>query len=130
MGLWCCLKKKQDDSLRLCIDYQALNKVTVRNKYLIPLVQDLFDQLSIACYQVRVADEDVVKMTCVTRYVAFGFLVMPFRLMNAPAIFCTLINQVFYDYLNKFVVVYLDDIVVYNFSLEDHLEKLVFKKLR
>ena len=136
-------QKKQDGSLRLCIDYRALNKVTVRNKYPIPLVQDLFDQLSTAryftkldlrsgYYQVRVADEDVAKTTCVTRYGAYEFLVMPFGLTNAPATFCTLMNQVFYDFLDKFVVVYLDDIVIYSSSLEDHLEhlKLVFERLR
>ena len=71
-------------------------------------------------------------MTCVTQYGAFEFLVMPFRLTNALATFCTLINNIFYDYLDKFVVVYLDDIIVYSFSLEDHIKhlKLVFKKLR
>ena len=80
----------------------------------------------------RVADKDVAKTTYVTRYEAFVFLVMPFGLTNTPATFCTLMNQVFYDYLNKFVVVYLDDIVVYSSSLKDHLEhlRLVFDRLK
>lgn len=88
--------------------------MTVRNKYPIPLVADLFDQLSHAkyftkldlrsgYYQVRIAEGDEQKTTCVTRYGAFDFLVMPFGLTKAPATFCTLINKVFHDYLDKFV---------------------------
>ena len=136
-------QKKQDGSLRLCIDYRALNKVTVRNHYPIPLVADLFDQLGSATFftkldlrsgyhQVRIAKGDEQKTTCVTRYGAFEWLVMPFGLTNAPATFCTLMNQVFHEYLDKFVVVYLDDIVVYSQTLEEHLLHLreVFKKLR
>ncbi|XP_062104105.1 uncharacterized protein LOC133815266, partial [Humulus lupulus] len=121
--------------LRLCIDYRALNKVIVRNTYPIPLIADLFDQLSGAkyftkldlrsgYYQVRIADGDEPKTTCVTRYGAFEFRVMPFGLTNAPATFCTLMNQVFHEYLDKFVVVYLDDIVVYSASIEEHQEHL------
>ena len=125
------------------MDYRALNKVTVKNKYPIPLIVDLFDQLCnakfftklnlrLSYYQVRIADGDELKTTCVTRYRAFKFLVMPFGLTNAPTTFCTLMNQVFHDYLDKFVVVYLDDIVVYSSSLEEHLEhlRMVFRKLR
>ena len=136
-------QKKQDGSLRLCVDYRALNKVTVRNKYPIPLVADLFDQLGKAKYfskldlrsgyhQVRIAKGDEAKTTCVTRYGAFEFLVMPFGLTNAPATFCTLMNQVFHEYLDKFVVVYLDDIVVYSSTLKEHEQhlQLVFEKLR
>ena len=80
----------------------------------------------------RIANEDVVKTTCVTYYGAFEFLVMPFGLTNAPTTFCTLINQVFHDFLDKFVVVYLDDIVVYSSLLEKYVAhlKLVFKRLR
>ncbi|XP_039015947.1 uncharacterized protein LOC120146474 [Hibiscus syriacus] len=128
-------QRKHDGSLRLCVDYRALNKVTVRNKYPIPLIVDLFDQLSNAKYftkldlrsgyhQVRVAEGDEPKTTCVTRYGAFEFLVMPFGLTNAPATFCTLMNQVFHDYLDKFVVIYLDDIMIFSTSIEEHLEHL------
>ena len=136
-------QKKQDGSFQLCINYWALNKVTLRNKYSIPLIQDLFNQLSTACYftkldlrlgyyQVRIVDEDVAKTTYVTYYNAFKFLMMPFKLMNSLAIFCTMMNQVFYNHLDKFMVVYLDDIVVYSSSLEDHIKhlKLVFEKLK
>jgi hypothetical protein len=136
-------QKKHDGSLRLCIDYRALNKITIKKKYPIPLIADSFDQLSGAryfskldlrsgYYQVRIKEGDEPKTTCVTRYGSFEFMVMPFGLTNAPATFCTLMNQVFQECLDKFVVVYLDDIVVYSSSLEEHVEhlKLVFQKLR
>ncbi|XP_021753565.1 uncharacterized protein LOC110718935 [Chenopodium quinoa] len=137
------LTKKQDGSLRLCIDYRALNKVTVRNHYPIPLVADLFDQLGDAVFftkldlksgyhQVRIAQGDEPKTACVTRYGAFEWLVMPFGLTNAPATFYTLMNQVFHEFLDKFVVVYLDDIVIYSKTFEEHLDHLrkVFEKLQ
>jgi len=136
-------QKKHDGSLRMCVDYRALNKVTMKNKYPIPLVADLFDQLGGAKYfskldlrsgywQVRIAEDDVEKTACVTRYGAYEFLVMPFGLTNAPATFCTLMNNVFKDYLDKFVVIYLDDIIIYSNKLEEHVEHLeaVFKVLR
>ena len=136
-------QRKQDGSLRLCIDYRALNKVTIKNKYPIPLIADLFDRLGRAKYfskldlrsgyhQVRIAEGDEPKTTCVTRYGSFEWLVMPFGLTNAPATFCTLMNKIFHPYLDRFVVVYLDDIVVYSNSLEEHADHLrvVFKTLR
>ncbi|KAJ7958669.1 Retrotransposon protein, putative, Ty3-gypsy subclass [Quillaja saponaria] len=142
-GALVLFQKKQDGSLRMCVDYRALNKVTVRNSYPIPLIADLFDQLSGAkyftkldlrsgYYQVRIAEGDEPKTTCVTRYGAFEFLVMSFGLTNAPATFCTLMNQVYCGYLDKFVMVYLDDIVIYSSTLEDHKQhlQLVFNRLR
>nr|CAN63114.1 hypothetical protein VITISV_031750 [Vitis vinifera] len=127
----------------MCIDYRALNKVTVKNKYPIPLIADLFDQLERAryftkldlrsgYYQVRIAEGYEPKTTCVTRYGSYEFLVMPFGLTNAPATFCTLKNKIFHPYLDKFVVVYLDDIVIYSNTLKEHVEHLrkVFKILR
>nr|CAD1834599.1 unnamed protein product [Ananas comosus var. bracteatus] len=136
-------QRKSDGSLRLCIDYRALNKVTVKNKYPIPLVADLFDQLGGAkfftkldlrsgYYQVRIAESDEEKTACVTRYGAYEFLVMPFGLTNAPATFCTLMNKLFHPYLDCFVIVYLDDIVVYSNTLEEHVEHLrtIFQVLR
>lgn len=136
-------QKKQDGSMRMCVDYRALNKVTVKNKYPIPLVADLFDQLSKATYftkldlrsgywQVRIAEGDEGKTTCVTPYGSYEFLVMPFGLTNAPATFCNIMNDVFYEYIDRFVVVYLDDIVVYSKTLDDHLIHLrrVLSRLR
>ncbi|XP_060181990.1 uncharacterized protein LOC132611597 [Lycium barbarum] len=136
-------QKKHDGTLRLCVDYRALNKITVKNKYPIPLMADSFDRLGGAtvftkidlktCYwQVRIAEGDESKTTCVTRYGSFDFLVMPFSLTNAPATFCTLMNQVFREYIDEFVVVYLDDIVVYSKTLGEHLEHLrkVLARLR
>ncbi|KAL9259868.1 Transposon Ty3-I Gag-Pol polyprotein-like protein [Drosera capensis] len=129
-------QRKKDGSLRLCIDYRALNKVTIKNKYPIPLIADLFDQLGWAryftkldlrsgYYQVRIAEGDEAKTTCVTRYGSFEFLT------NAPATFCTLMNDIFNPYLDKFVVVYLDDIVVYSATLEEHARhlRMVFEVL-
>eukprot|EP00257_Ricinus_communis_P017580 XP_015576051.1 uncharacterized protein K02A2.6-like [Ricinus communis] len=128
-------QKKHDGSLRMCIDYRALNKITVKNKYPIPLIADLFDQLGDAkwftkldlrsgYYQVRIAEGDEPKTACVTRYGSFEFSVMPFGLTNAPATFCTLMNRVFQPFLDKFVVVYLDDIVVYSKTLKEHIQHL------
>ena len=96
-------QKKHDGSLQLCVDYRALNKITVKNKYPIPLMADLFDRLGGATvftkidlrtgyWQVRIADGDAHKTTCVRRYGSYDFLVMPFVLTNAPATFCTLMN--------------------------------------
>ncbi|KAL0463272.1 UNVERIFIED_CONTAM: RNA-directed DNA polymerase [Sesamum latifolium] len=119
----------------MCCDYRALNKITVKNKYPIRLVADCFDRLSQAKYftkidlrsgywQVRIKEGDEAKTTVVTRYGAFEFLVMPFGMMNAPATFSTLMNQVFHGFLDEFVVVYLDDIVIYSRTLAEHVEHL------
>ncbi|XP_068666698.1 uncharacterized protein [Aristolochia californica] len=137
-----CPKKKHDGTLRMCIDYRALNKVTIKNKYPIPLIADLFDRLAEAryfskldlrsgYYQVRIAEGDEPKTTCVTRYGAYEFLVMPFGFTNAPTTFCTLMNKIFHPYLDRFVVVYLDDIVVYSQTLKEHVDhlRIVFQVL-
>ncbi|CAN6567559.1 unnamed protein product [Malus baccata var. baccata] len=136
-------QRKKEGSLRLCIDYRALNKITIKNKYPLPLIADLFDQLGEAryftkldlrsgYYQVRIAPGDESKTAMVTRYGSFEYKVMPFGLTNAPATFCTLMNKVFHPYLDKFVVVYIDDIVVYSKTLEEHVEhlRIVFKTFR
>ncbi|GJY73397.1 transposon ty3-I gag-pol polyprotein [Tanacetum coccineum] len=117
--------------------------VTIKNKYPIPLIADLFDQLGKAryftkldlrsgYYQVRIAEGDEAKTTCVTRYGSYEFLVMPFGLTNAPATFFTLMNKLFHLFLDNFVVVYLDGIVVYSHTLEEHVLHLkqVFQVLR
>lgn len=136
-------QKKHDGSLRMCVDYRALNKVTIKNRYPIPLIADLFDRLGGAkvytkmdlqkgYYQVRIAEGDEPKTACITRYGSFEWLVMPFGLTNAPATFCTLMNQILQPYLDRFVVAYLDDIVIYSNSMEEHVEHLrtVFRVLR
>ncbi|GMI70618.1 hypothetical protein HRI_000731100 [Hibiscus trionum] len=127
----------------MCIDYRALKKLTVKNKYPISLITDLFDQLGgtrwftkldlrSGYYQVRIAAGDEPKTACVTRYGSFEFLVMSFGLTNAPTTFCTLMNKVLQPFLDQFVVVYLDDIVIYSKSLVEHVEHLrqVFEVLR
>nr|CAD1823079.1 unnamed protein product [Ananas comosus var. bracteatus] len=119
-------QKKYDGSLRLCVDYRALNKATIKNKYPIQLIADLFDQLGKVRYFSK------LDLRSGYWYGAFEFLVMPFGLTNAPATFCTLMNNLFHDYLDKFVVIYLDDIVVYSKTLEEHVEHLhiVFRTLK
>ncbi|TMW84041.1 hypothetical protein EJD97_000169, partial [Solanum chilense] len=129
------LQNKQDETMRMCVDYRALNKETVSNKYPIPLVQDLMDMLIKVCWftkldlracywQVRIAEGDELKTTYVTRYGSYEYLVMPFGLTNASATFCNLLNNVLFDYLDDFVVVYLDDIVIYNRTLDECVNHL------
>ena len=123
--------KKKNGMLRLCVDYRQLNKMTVKNKYPLPKIDDLFDQvkgasifskiyLRFGYHQLRIKDADVHKMAFRTRYRHYKFLVMPFGLTNAPVAFLDLMNRVFRPYVDQFVVVFIDDILVYSKDREDH----------
>ena len=119
--------KKKDGSLRLCIDYKMLNRVTIRNQYPLPMIDELFDQLQgsrvyskidlrSGYHQLRVQESDVPKTAFRTRYEHYEFLLMPFRLSNGPATFMDLMNRVFQQYLDRFVIIFIDDILVYSSS--------------
>nr|GEV38962.1 putative reverse transcriptase domain-containing protein [Tanacetum cinerariifolium] len=127
--------KKKDGSFRMCIDYRGLNKLTIMNRYLLPRIDDLFDQLQgLSVYskidlrsgyhQLRVKDEDIPKTAFRTRYEHYKFQVMPFSLTNAPAVFMYLINRVCNPYLDKFVIVFIDDIRIYSRNKEKHTNHL------
>ncbi|GJR23719.1 putative reverse transcriptase domain-containing protein, partial [Tanacetum coccineum] len=135
--------KKKDGSFRMCIDYRELNKLTVKNRYPLPRIDDLFDQLQGACYfskidlrsgyhQLRVHEDDIPKTAFRTRYGHFEFTVMPFGLTNAPAVIMDLMNRVCKLYLDKFVIVFIDDILIYSKTKEEHEVhlKLVLESLR
>nr|GFB89935.1 putative reverse transcriptase domain-containing protein [Tanacetum cinerariifolium] len=127
--------KKKDGSFRMYIDYRVLNKLTVKNRYSPPRIDDLFDQLQGSSvyskidlrsgyHQLRVRKEDIPKTTFRTRYGHYEFQVMPFGLTNAPAVFMDLMNQVFKPYLDKFMIVFIDDILIYSKNEKEHEEHL------
>jgi hypothetical protein len=136
-SLWGCLAifVKKDQPLWMCVDYRPLNAVTVKNKYPLPRIDILFDQLSKAkvfskldlrsgYHQIKIHSKDVSKTTFSTRYGLYEYLIMSFGLTNAPAHFMYLMNSVFMFELDKFVVVFIDDILVYSENEEDHTEHL------
>ena len=127
--------KIKDGTLRLCIDYRQLNKVTVKNKYPFPRIDDLFDQmrgekvfsnidLSLGYHQERIKDEYIHKTALRTRYGHYEFVVVPFGLKNTLATFMCLMNSVFSRYLDKFVLVFLNDILIYSKNEKEHEEHL------
>ena len=135
--------KKKYGTLRMCIDYRQINKVTVKNKYPLPRIEDLFDQLKGAgvfskidlrsgYYQLRVKEGDVPKTAFRTRYGHYEFLVMPFGLTNAQAAFMDLMNRVFRPYVDQFFVVFIDDILVYSKDAQEHEQhlRIVLETLR
>ncbi|GJV76534.1 hypothetical protein Tco_1508118 [Tanacetum coccineum] len=135
--------KKKDGSFRMCIDYRKLNKLTVKNRYPLPRIDDLFDQLQGSSvyskidlrsgyHQLRVREEDIPKTAFRTLYRHYEFQVMPLGLTNAPAVFMDLMNRVCKPYLDKFVIVFIDDILIYSKKKEEHEEhlKLILELLK
>jgi hypothetical protein len=134
---------KKDGSRRMCVNYRSLNEVKIKNKYPLLRIEDLFHQMKGAkifskidlrsgYHQLKIQAEDVPKTAFTTRYGLYEFLVMSFGLTNAPAYFMNLMNKVFMEYLDQFVFVFIDDILVYSSNEETHEDHiiLVLQKLR
>ena len=127
--------EKKGKTLRLCIDYRQLNRVTIKNRYPLPRIDDLFDQLKgvrvyskidlhTGYHQLRVREANISKTAFRTLYGHFKFIVMPFGLTNAPTAFMDLMHRVFQPYLDQFVVVFVNDILIYSQSEEEHEDHL------
>jgi hypothetical protein len=135
--------EKKDRTQQMCVDYRSLNEVTIKNKYPLPRIEDLFDQMKGASvfskidlrsgyHQLKIRESDVPKTTFRTRYGLYEYIVMSFGLTNAPAYFMYLMNKVFMEYLDQFVVVFIDDILIFSKTEEKHEKhlRMVLGKLR
>jgi hypothetical protein len=135
--------EKKDGTQRMCVDYRSLNEVTIKNKYPLPRIEDQFDQMKGASvfskidlrsgyHQLKIRESDIPKTAFHTRYGLYEYTVMSFGLTNAPAYFMCLMNKVFMEYLDRFIVVFIDDIVVFSKMMEEHEDhlRLVLEKLR
>jgi hypothetical protein len=129
------LVQKKDVSWRLCIDYRALNKITIQNRYPIPQIDDLLDQLNgvkyfskidlkLRYHQVPIEPSDVWKISFKSKEGLFEWLVMPFRLANSPATLMRIMDDILQPFTNSYVVVYLDDILIFSQTLEEHLNHI------
>jgi len=136
-GLHVLFVDKKDGKLCMCIEYYALNKITIKNNYPLPQIDDLFGRvngvsyfsrinLKSSYYQIHVEDADVEKMATSTRYNSYKFLTMPFWLCNASLTFTTLMNSFFHEKLDGFVIIYIDDILMYSKSTEELVTHLEF----
>src|SRR4051812_32344876 len=134
---------KKDGTESMCVDYRPLNLARIKNKYPLPRINDLYDQLAgssvfskmdlrLGYLQIKIRNEEIPKTAFTTRYGLYEYTVMSFSLTNAPATFSRLINSIFMEYLDKFVAVYLDDTLIYSKNEEEHAEhlRLVLMKLR
>jgi hypothetical protein len=136
------LVKKKDGSMRLCIDYRQLNKVTIKNGYPLPRIDDLMDQLvgarvfskidlRLGYHQIKVKDEDMQKTAFRTRFGHYEYKVMPFCVSNPPGVFMEYMNRIFHAFLDRFVVVFIDDILVYSKTEEEHAEcRVIFRTVK
>jgi hypothetical protein len=135
MGVPVIFVEKKDGTQRMCVDYQLLNEVTVKNKYPLPRIEDLFDQvrgakvfskidLHSGYHQMKIRWSDFPKTAFTTRCGLYEYIVMSFGLTNAPAYFMYLMNKVFMEYLDKFIVVFIDDIRIYSKTEEEHEEHM------
>jgi hypothetical protein len=135
--------EKKDVTQRMCVDYRSLNEVTIKNKYPLPRIEDLFDQMKGASifskidlrseyHQLKIRESDIPKTTFHTRYGLYEYTVMSFGLTNAPAYFMYLMNKMFMEYLDRFVIVFINNILVFSKMMEEHEEhlRLVLEKLR
>jgi hypothetical protein len=135
--------EKKDGTKRMCIDYRTLNSMKIKNKYPLPRIEDLLDRLKKAkifskinmrsgYHQMKIREQDIPMTAFTTRYVLYEFVVVSFRLTNAPAYFMNLMNKVFMEELDRFVVVFIDDILIYSETAEEHEEhlRIVLERLR